>query len=795
MRFVPSLKPLASILFVSAAALGAAEPLTPPAQRVSEHFSEAVKYYYLGEYNKASIALRTGLKLDPTDRLCFDFYNEIGIKKFMDMVEREELRDTMQDVLRRARIYERALRRSPTFIEHLIGRLVETEDKRLVATNELVTIGPIAVPHVLKQLVGGIRNDDMRSACRVVLSHMGHRAVLPLVAILKTSDISLVQASISSLSDIADKRAIPALSALRDAKTTDAVTKKLCENALERIKVNNQLGELPSGAAIFLKEADRYWNDDQSVSDEGQTNEYLIWRSDTGEMPVKGTTVARYAWNELMAQQLVLDGIAAYGQHEVFQPLLTCIIQSQWTEAQHLLALAKDRKNPSEYADELPASIQKRIAALAGADADRPELEDRVIAMGPANIYKAITRAIVSEHRDVAVRLMQHLQDPRLAQAEALLPSREEGVQSGKEGTALVSALDVPDRVIRYQAAITLTQLDPALRFFNAEKVVPVLTEAVGEWGMRVVLVVEPDYRERNAARQALLEKGYLPITAANGHEALQRLNETPVKDCIVIAGDLVPTLFDEHKQVINVPEQTSAGLIEVLSTRVDTKSIPLVLSLPEKPELAVDIQNKLGPKVKDCVKRPYNSTELSIKLDKILSAIEMSDSNRQEREAISLAAAESVRKLSPTTTQYAVEKLGEALASNIVKRSDRIRASNLEALGHIGRKDLMPKVLDAWQETKQENASKPLVRAAFMSCIGKLDPQEPAAIAALTEGVNDSDREVRRQAFAGLGHGTKVPAPALQNIQNKRLIEILAAGNGLDAEPAAPTPAPAKTE
>ena len=60
----------------------------------------------------------------------------------------------------------------------------------------------------------------------------------------------------------------------------------------------------------------------------------------------------------------------------------------------------------------------------------------------------------------------------------------------------------------------------------------------------------------RNAARNELQKPGFFVITAADGFEARARLAETPVKDAIVIAGDLIPVLRDE--QTIELPEQTA---------------------------------------------------------------------------------------------------------------------------------------------------------------------------------------------------------------------------------------------
>ena len=158
---------------------------------------------------------------------------------------------------------------------------------------------------------------------------------------------------------------------------------------------------------------------------------------------------------------------------------------------------------------------------------------------------------------------MDLLHDENLSKPEDLLPTPEEGLLSDKAGTVLVAALEHPEKRIRYHAAVTLAKLDPQVVYYNAEKVIPLLSQASGEWGMKTVLVVEPDYRYRNMARDTLMKQGYLVFTAQDGFEAMQMLAQTPIKDAVFIAGDLPATLKDEWNITIDVPEQTPFGWLK----------------------------------------------------------------------------------------------------------------------------------------------------------------------------------------------------------------------------------------
>ena len=141
--------------------------------------------------------------------------------------------------------------------------------------------------------------------------------------------------------------------------------------------------------------------------------------------------------------------------------------------------------------------------------------------------------------------MMDLLRDSALA---ARSFAADQGRRSvGRQGWyRAAAALDHPERRVRHAAA-TLAHLDPKLQF-NAERVIELLAEAVGQWDMTTVLVIEPDFRQRNAARSELQSAGILAFTAGDGFEGRLRLNEAPVKDAIIIAGDLTLALRDEHK-------------------------------------------------------------------------------------------------------------------------------------------------------------------------------------------------------------------------------------------------------
>ena len=750
-------------------------------EQIKEILSEAVNEYRTGRYNQAAARLADALALNPEDRFIFEFYQSIGHKLFIDMSERAELVVVMKDIVRKYNVYLSQLRSSDEYITLLISKLDDRNDvdprysdekKRFVATAELVAIGPRAVPHLIKHLVDN-REDRLRVYCRVVLTKIGYRAVVPLMEALKAEDPRLVASVTVALADIRDTRALPKLQELA-IKHEDEVVQRVAANAVAQIAQANGITDvLPTGDVLYFQEALRYFRNGDQVRDESVANEALMWRMTGNDLSFE--KVPAYAWNDLIAEQLIFDGAAAYTDFDAFYPLLASVLASQVTEAQTRRQIAAERiTEPNRAYEELPA-IEERAAAL-------EPMIDRVIAFGPVHLYRAVQQCIVSEQYDAAAYIMELLRDPRLADAELLLPSIDEGLMAGKPGTVLVAALDHPDRRVAYNAAVTLAHLDPQRKFFNAEKVIPTLSQAVGEWSMKVVLVVDQDYRSRNAARNELQKQGFFVVTAADGFEARARIAESPVKDAIVVAGDLIPVLRDEWGKTLEVPEQTAAGLIATFKADRATAQTPIFLSLPENPELAVAIQNELGDEVTGVVKRPYNGVELSGAIHLAIGDAELPEVNRKNREAIALSAARALASIDPQNkSQFDLEPALDALLDTIAVRADDLRIAALEAIAHTAAPSRINQVTDVYQELDRAGQldDKDDVRVAFLYAISNLDATTEASVEIIKSAMKHPSRSVQRAAHTAAGYGGVPTHAVLLEYQQQQRLDVRAPGVG----------------
>ncbi|MBA3685011.1 MAG: HEAT repeat domain-containing protein [Planctomycetes bacterium] len=798
-----------------------ADPHFASGDEAKELLAEGVNHYLSGDPAKAAVSFQNVLKLNPDNKLLYEFYLAVGDNRLIRMQETDQLSDVLKEILRKARIYQKDLRHSPEYIKLMIDKLEKSEEERVVATNELVAIGPLSVPHLVARMNDN-RQDLIRVYCRIALTKMGYRAVVPLVESLNAKDERQVESVIMVLADIGDPRALPKLKQLEEQGSGDTV-KRVLANALASIQKKNAMDKprpvaaapvakdpkkkaptkddaaaaqatadsapqpLPSAEKLYYLEAARYFRGDARVQDEVGENESLMWRwnEDAADAAAKLTfvKVPRYAWNELMAEELLFDAMDAYPQFGAFAPLLAADIAALDVETQRRARLAKERTSPTDAADEQSASIEERLIALS-------EISLRVRMFGPENLYRGIQQAIVSERYDVAAYCMRLLEDKYLADAERLLPSKAEGLTSDKAGTVLVAALDHADKMVRYQAATTLARLDPALRFFNAEKVVPILADAVGEWGMRVVVVLDQDYRQRNTAREHLQRQGYLVYTAVTGFDLMQRIAEAPVKDAIIIAGDLLPSIKDEFGASIDVPEQKAESLVEKLKADGRAEKTPVFISLPEDAAQAAKIQTAFEGKVTGFVRKPFAGADLEGQIEAALKDGQVSSVNHDAAEEISLRAAQALAAVDPARCQYDLSAAGESLLAALDKRADPIRIAALQALGICAQhpkgealRGQVTKVTDVYGS--QDATLTPEVRAAFLDAIGQLDPLNDAAVAILKQALAFTDGDagkqllVRTAAANAVGHATKTPNELLRDYQKQQRLDVRAPGNG----------------
>jgi CheY-like chemotaxis protein len=744
--------------------------------------AEGVREYRAGRYKASSAAFRAALNLNPDNQLLFQFYQSAGDGLLVQMEQYAELEDVLKDVLRKARIFQTDMRHDAAYIELLISKLDKSEEERVVATLELIAVGPVAVPHLVARLADN-RQDEMRTHVRITLTRMGYRAVLPLNEVLKSSSERQAISAATILADIGDQRSLPALKRVAEAKESSDVLKQVATNAIGGIVKTSGLTAVPATADLYFAEAQRYFRDGDLVRDELVANEALLWRWDDKAAEAAKLSYVKapaYAWNELVAEQLIFDGLAVAPSFSPLFPLLAATYAAEVVEVDSRQRLAKERTTPVQRPEEAVAALAERAKAM-------QEQILRVRLFGAEALFRALQEAIAADRGDVAAFLMRQMQDRLLVRADDYLPKGS--LLPEKAGTILAAALDLPNKLVRYEAAITLAHLDPTMVFANSDKVTKVLGDALGEWGTRVILVVDQDFRSRNSARRELQSKGFVVYAAADGFEAMQRLEETPIKDALVIAGDLLPTLKDAHGALIDVPEQQAVSLVQQLAKDWRAEKTPIFISLPENPNLANKIQKAFegSATVKGFIKKPFQGEDLKAQIEASLATAEVPNANREAAEDIALRAAIALQRPDALRTQFDLNVSVAALVKTLENRADGLRIEALKALANAVQskngeavRTHINTLTDIY--VSQDGAMTPALRAAFLLGIGALNPTTDAAVAIIEKALVHEDEDVRSAAHAAVGHALAMKPELQTRFVLQQRLDVRAAGNGLGA-------------
>jgi len=95
---------------------------------------------------------------------------------------------------------------------------------------------------------------------------------------------------------------------------------------------------------------------------------------------------------------------------------------------------------------------------------------------------------------------------------------------------------------VRYHAAVALASLAER-NFPGVEKVVPLLSQALGERGANVIMLADQNIQVLNQLRSSLTESGYIVDTAADPGAAVNIGFSMPMKDVMVIDAELASAI------------------------------------------------------------------------------------------------------------------------------------------------------------------------------------------------------------------------------------------------------------
>ena len=601
-------------------------------------------------FEEARIALEKVLSMKPEAALARELRNRVKeqVITLVFLEAPQQTLDTLKAFLRVAEAGRREWLRDHDRIGRLIVDLTAGEfDKMWVSIHKLRGAGQHAVPQLFEKLKTADR--DTRTTISMALIASGEPVVLPLGQALKMDDDNIKQEVIFILGQIGDARALPPLAAVARGYNNPAV-KNDAREAIEKIVGG---APLKSAEVYYLDQADAYYKKRFDVLQRA-ADDYVIWGWEPEDHKIVGRKVPEYAFYLEMAEKLCYEAITLNEHFDDAYSLLLCIYYQQLHTYNNLLAAAEKSQDVLTKAE---------VASLGARRARIVEILRTATAIGKQNVYGALNLALSDGNVAVAVSCADTL---RQLGSSADLPviavgsKRRESAEVIAAGDPLVAALESKNKLVRYHAAAALAAFGDR-DFKGMKKVIPILSDALGERGVRVVMVADSDIQVINQLKGDLKDDGYIVDIAHDPRDALNVAYAVPMKDALIIDASFRKTI--------------DTFLVDFRSSNV-----PIILLTTEAN--ANEAKAVYQDKVNGFVSKPVKMAELKSVLFTAFIDVE-ENAGKSLALGMNYLAAKTLANVDVNTTVLPMKDAVAALVAAL-ELPDEVRLEAMKALGNI---------------------------------------------------------------------------------------------------------------
>ncbi len=415
------------------------------AASLEENWNDFLHYTAIGRFELAKSYADQIIQgqVDPTELLALSENNPDGYRLLLKMhADSDELRDVsgkILDLIEQGRYIRRT---EPKIIFQEIKRLSTTIRGRIAAEEHLKNAGEYAVPYMLAALGDESRKNEFAYITEA-LPKIGRPAIRPLVAALQMDDVGVKIEVIRALGKIGYFEPLPYLKWIAENDSSEML-KDQAVNSIEQI--DSDAIKIPS-AELFFSLAEKYYDQDDSLSSGIENNFANIWFWDAEKQALIRREVDKRYFDELMAMR-------------------SC-----------------------EWALKADAGIGKAIGLwLAGfyraesVGVPMPEYFDTghadamtyATTAGPEYLHQALERALKNGDAYVALGVV-----------EAMAVNAGEKSLLYRVGTEqpLAKALGFTDRKVRFSAAIAFAEANPVNEFVGSKLIIENLVSAILEEG------------------------------------------------------------------------------------------------------------------------------------------------------------------------------------------------------------------------------------------------------------------------------------------------------------------------
>ena len=381
------------------------------------------------------------------------------------------------------------------FVRSQIERLAVNERGYINGMENLRQTGEIAVPLMIDYLRDGTKK-DMQPAVRRALVELGRSVLNPLVACTEIKqDQETLITIISILGQIGYNDEVPYLARLANGKDTPPAVKASAAHALERMGA----GSLDSldVAKLFYDLSEKFYYANSSISYDMKNPVAFVWFWDDAKGLYK-EDVALAAFNDIMSMRAAEYSLKADASKT---PAI-----SLW--------LSADYKREVDLGDAGADPINK----------GKPTAHFYGTSAGVLHLNQVLDRARKDHNSPVSLKAIKSLEE---VAGQSNLYSG--GVQP------LVDALNYPDRIVRFEAAIAAASALPQKTFIGQEQVVPILAEAIAQTGKPSALLLAGTQDGYNKLAEQLKVGGYATGGGITPEATINSLATLPSVDVIIV--------------------------------------------------------------------------------------------------------------------------------------------------------------------------------------------------------------------------------------------------------------------
>lgn len=734
---------LLAILALAPAPLAAQDE---PGQETRTLLDEGLKAYLAGKNDEAFAKFQEVLTKNPSNDMVYAFYRRAGEGVVTGMINSADprMRDTGKLILKLAAPGQ-AIRSDAAQIDKYLEDLKSDESAVfMLAFWHLKNIGPYAVTKLIPVL-GQDTADKMRPRTMMLLTEMHYDAELALIEALESETLLMRQNAAILLGNIRSERALPYLKRILEDPNDKPEVKRYCHESMTKITARHE-ASWKSADEYFMELAEKYYYSHPTTVLRWQPRD-LIWSFDKGAGAVVQRDVPAFAFNEQMCEEVLYDLLARNERHAGAWALLAANHAAQGLETQMTLKAAEAAvaagEATAEDVDKLKALVagHERAAALRNL-VSRPYL------------YLALSRSLSDGRSEVAVELIEAL--GAMARPEDL-PSAAHPADPARFGTPLVAALTHEAKSVRYAAARVMTRLNPPFRTVGMDLVMPVMSDALAERGIRTALLVHeartPADREWiNGMKKTLRKLGTEPTVSTSIPDAILQLNSFPREEIVFLQCDLAARVV--FQAAIN-DKKVEEHFYKQIRDDVRTRDLPVVL-ICKNDEQKTQAEQMFGDAA-GTVLAAGPVTDLEALITKLSAAQGDDAKNRADR--LARAAAETLAALDTEHTMYPYLQVGPALAGAAgteAARTVEIRLPATKALGRLGDPAAL-ETLAAVIAAKGDPKELRLAAAESASAIFRASGAAPSekTFGSLKEALNDGELEIEVAVAHALGNAT----------------------------------------